>query len=299
MTDPTISAVVCTRNRPDMIGRAVASLLANKGIDFEVVVIDQSDGDETKEIVEEFGGARYVRSDARGLSRARNLGAREAKAGYIAFTDDDCEVPTDWLSRAAGLMDACPEASVLYGTVWAAPEMTSDAGAVPCLTLSERRLVGGAFGYHLGGMGANMVIRRSGFDRLGGFDEALGAGGPLSSAEDFDLQFRAHRLECATLLEPSLSVTHYGFRTWEEWRGLFWRDGIGVGAFFMKHVRCHDRLAAKDMLRFTALEAARSVKSLIVRRDSRRLVLVAGIFAGAFRSLRFPVDHKSRLYQNP
>jgi GT2 family glycosyltransferase len=280
-----------------MIGRAVQSVLANTAVQFELLVIDQSDGTETEEIVAQFPKARYLRTDSRGLSAARNLGARSTTAPVIAFTDDDCEVPPDWLGKALSALDSEPRASLCYGTVLPAPELESKDGAVPCLIVAERRLVGGAHGYHLFGMGANMVIRRAAFERIGGFDRLLGAGGALRSAEDFDLQFRAHKLGLSTLLEPDLQVVHYGFRTWQEWHGLFSRDGVGVGAFFSKHIRLRDPLAARALVELTGMETLRAAKSLLAGGDARRLVFVRGIISGVFQGFRFPIDRQTRQYE--
>lgn len=294
---PQISAVICTRDRPEMLRRAIASVLANTGVQFELVVIDQSDNAASAEVVESFGESlRYVKSDTRGLSKARNLGARLALAEVVAFTDDDCEVPDGWLRRAVEVMQGQPEAALCYGTVTAAPELQSKHGSVPALQVSHRRLVGGTRPYELFGMGANMVVLRSAFEEIGGFDEMLGAGGQLKSSEDFDLQFRAHRLKRSTLLEPSLQVVHYGFRDRTEWKGLFWRDGVGVGAFFMKHIRLRDWLAAKGFLRLVAIESLRAGKSLVVRRDPGRAFFLGALFVGAARSLRYPVDRQTRRY---
>jgi len=208
-------------------------------------------------------------------------------------------VPPNWLQSAVSLFSAVPSAAMCYGTVLAAPELESTHGSTPCLILDERQLVGGRAGYRLRGMGANMAIRRSVLSELGGFDQALGAGAALRSAEDFDLQFRAHRRQMSTLLDPSWQVVHYGFRSRAEWRGLFWRDGCGVGAFFMKHVRCGDPLAVRELVRFISVEAARSAKNLLLGRGVGRTILLAGVIWGSASSFRFSIDRDTRCYRRP
>ena len=48
---PFVSAVICTRNRPDKIGNAVESVLANTYPNFDLTIIDQSTNGETEAIV--------------------------------------------------------------------------------------------------------------------------------------------------------------------------------------------------------------------------------------------------------
>src|SRR5437762_4081211 len=98
---PFVSAVICTRNRPDKIGNAVASVLASDYRSFELVVIDQSTTDATRTVLEPMAQndprLRYVHVDESGLSRAYNSAIRRTKGEIMAFTDDDCIVPATWL----------------------------------------------------------------------------------------------------------------------------------------------------------------------------------------------------------
>lgn len=298
--DPVkISAIVCTRDRPALARGAVDSILRNRCPGrFEVIVVDQSDDSRTEQALGDvLGRIRYVRSMARGAGSARNTGARLAAGELLAFTDDDCEVSPDWLAAAIEALRLNPEASLCHGTV-AAPRGDSDkqGGGTPAMIVRERRLVGGRHTFRLAGMTANLIVRRSAFDQLGGFDEALGPGAPLKSAEDFDLQLRAHGLRLTTLLEPTMKVTHHGYRTQAEWRGLCARDGYGVGAFLMKHIRCGDWLAFRVLLTITARETARGLKGLILRRDPSRALFVTALARGACISLRYSVDRRERRF---
>src|SRR5690349_17764175 len=67
-----VSAIICTRNRPDLIGQAVASVLANTYPSFELVVVDQSDNDVTGGIVRSIAAhhpnVNYIYSSTPGLS---------------------------------------------------------------------------------------------------------------------------------------------------------------------------------------------------------------------------------------
>ena len=67
-----IAALVATRNRGASATMAVDSLLANEGIDFELLVIDQSTNDDTRDALKPYMDNprfRYVRSQTVGLGR--------------------------------------------------------------------------------------------------------------------------------------------------------------------------------------------------------------------------------------
>jgi len=71
--------------------------------DYEIIVVEDERGGAAKGVVEEFRSefrqVRYLNQEHRGPGAARNLGITKAKGEVIAFTDDDCIVPKDWLSR--------------------------------------------------------------------------------------------------------------------------------------------------------------------------------------------------------
>src|SRR6266436_395765 len=99
---PQVSAIICTRNRPDLIAQSVVSVLKNTYPNFDVLIIDQSDtdasGQAVRALMESHSNLRYVHSTIAGLSRAYNTGVRESTGDILAFTDDDCVAPADWIA---------------------------------------------------------------------------------------------------------------------------------------------------------------------------------------------------------
>ena len=94
MSQPVpVSAVICTRNRPDLIGTAVASVLANTYPTFDLLVVDQSTDGRTGDIVRgllaEHANLRYLHTDKAGLSRAYNIGIRETSAELLVWEMHD------------------------------------------------------------------------------------------------------------------------------------------------------------------------------------------------------------------
>ncbi len=87
-----ISVVVPTRNRSALLATTLRSALVQRGVDFEVLVVDEASTDDTLEVVDSFGDARIrvIRhTTAQGVSAARNHGVAEARGAWIAFLDDD------------------------------------------------------------------------------------------------------------------------------------------------------------------------------------------------------------------
>jgi GT2 family glycosyltransferase len=172
-------------------------------------------------VVEASGIARYVSEPRPGLSAARNAGIREARGAVLAFTDDDAEVHPAWAARiaaavrepgvdaAAGLvLPACLETEAMRRF-----EMERD-GSGP--SYRGQRWDAGFFGrmrrwgapvWRIGA-GANMAFRRKVFDRLGGFDERLGAGA-AGCSEDSEMWYRVLHAGGACRYDPTAVVYHY------------------------------------------------------------------------------------------
>jgi glycosyltransferase involved in cell wall biosynthesis len=294
-----ISAIICTRNRPDPIGDAVGSVLANDHESFELLVIDQSDNDSTARALASYmSDARlhYVHLDRAGLSLAYNHGISLAKAPLVAFTDDDCIAPPDWLSCVAQEFAAHPDIDMLYGQTLAAPALEDMPGVLPSLAIDAEERLGIGYGFRIYGMGADFAIRKRLVARIGGFDEALGGGGPLRSSQDFDFQFRVYRSGAICLLSPRVWVHHYGIRDAQSWPSTQVAYGVGDGAFYFKHVRCGDRLALWLLSKRLARLTLHQLLNPIRRRPSEWPYL-RSYFTGIARSLRFHIDRKTRLYQ--
>lgn len=303
-----ISVVICTRNRPDTVGQALESVAECEYPDFDVHVMDQSTDTLTRDIVE--GLARrfetklkihYHHLDKAGLSRAYNAGIRVSGGELIACTDDDVVVPRNWLAEIASTLQSDPTAGLLYGQVLV-PDSLQDAVRegviVPNMTLERfERLAKDGARFRVAGMGANMAMRRSKLDRIGGFDEALGGGGPLRSSQDFDFAYRTYLSGAAVLLAPNVKVDHYGTRTAEQWPATMKAYGIGDGAFYSKHIRCGDPLALWLLTKNLARSAAWHAKHLLRNRKWETDDYTMSLFTGIREAAKFDIDRELRLYR--
>lgn len=298
-----LSIVICTRDRPDTIARAVESVAAQSYGSFDVLIVDQSRTDDTRKIVDELTGryphVRYLHLDQAGLSRAYNAGIRNTTGELLAFTDDDCIAPPGWLETIAHRFTEQPDVGLIYGQVLLPADMVLDTtkGTIPALPFQQRRRLNHREGFKVFGMGANFAVRRSTWEKIQGFDEILGGGGPLKSSQDFDFAYRVYRAGGTILLEPDVFVHHYGFRSHAEWPATLKAYGIGDGAFYFKHVRAGDLYAFNLLIRLLLLHTARELKHTIERgRAGAQWTYVRNVWVGMYNSLRFGVDRRKRLY---
>src|SRR5712692_7852477 len=107
---PYVSVVLPTRDRPEVLTKAVRALLSSTFADFEVIVVDQSRDDVTAARVQRMIAAhqpvRLVRDPGTGSSHARNVGIAASVGEIVAFSDDDCEAAPDWLAQIADAFQA-------------------------------------------------------------------------------------------------------------------------------------------------------------------------------------------------
>jgi glycosyltransferase involved in cell wall biosynthesis len=202
-----VSVIVASRDRPDMLRRCVASILASEHDDFELVVVDQSS---VSAGLPSDPRLRHLRSATTGKSAALNVGIREARGAILAFTDDDCTAGKDWLVRAESLFAEHPELDMAFGGL---VPMGHDPSrfVVPgtLFTSNSFRIVSGRSHAHVkGGAGANLIARRPLFDTIGAWDEQIGPGSQFKPCEEWDIYYRALASGAVVALVPDLEMVH-------------------------------------------------------------------------------------------
>lgn len=184
--NPTVSVIIPTYNRANLVGKAIKSVLSQTYQDFEIIVIDDGSTDNTEETVKSFNNfkIRYIcHSDNRGISAARNTGIRASLGKYIALLDSDDEWLPEKLDKQ---VDVLQNKSSEVGVVCSWSYNIDEKGSY----ISKRCLPkkGGYIYEDL--LSTNpisvptVLIRKECFNRVGLFDDLL------NTQQDWDMWIR-------------------------------------------------------------------------------------------------------------
>lgn len=217
------SVVVCTRNRPIHLKKCLTSLLNLSPPPLEILVVnnDACGSRQTQSVATRYPHIRSIREPKPGLSVARNRGIRNAKGQIILFTDDDAQVHPHW---AGQLQQNFKEPHVMAATGLVLPaELNTEAQNIfendlegfgrgnhpivfdPSLFKRQNRW---GFPVWEMGAGANMAFRRDVFEKVGYFDERLGAGA-AGCSEDSELWYRILASGGTCRYDPTAVVYHH------------------------------------------------------------------------------------------
>ena len=114
--NPSVSVVIATYNRADLLPETIDSVLNQHFQDFELIVVDDGSTDETREVLARYGPrVRTIYQENRGPSAARNLGVRHANGAWIAIQDSDDLCAPEHLAALHGYVQSHPECGMVFG----------------------------------------------------------------------------------------------------------------------------------------------------------------------------------------
>src|SRR5271166_1011271 len=104
-TAPVVSVIIPARNEEASLGACLESLIAQAGVVFEIIVVDDHSTDRTREIAASFPTVTVIEaaplpSGWTGKNNAVATGARQARGQWLLFTDADTVHPLGSLARA-------------------------------------------------------------------------------------------------------------------------------------------------------------------------------------------------------
>jgi glycosyltransferase involved in cell wall biosynthesis len=247
-----LSVIVATRNRAYAISACLnsiqAAILNAAPVDAEIVVVDNGSTDDTPAIIKAWASAcpvpaQLLSEPKAGLSRARNRALRSTRADLLAFTDDDCRLSKDYVSQLLR-HDAADTGLVLRGgrvELGDPTDLPLTINTTPTLMRWNRKNNSARHDRISGHIsGCNMTMRRALVERVGLFDECLGPGSSIPSAEDSDYNFRAYLADATLEYVPDMTVFHHhGRKTNAQGKRLHRDYAIGDGALYARYLFKH------------------------------------------------------------
>ncbi len=220
---PRVSVVIPALNEGERVKKCLDSLLAlnYKKERLEIIIIDDGSTDGSTELIKRYSkkhGLTYLRTERLGPSRARNLGVRHASGEFIAFTDADCIVDSEWINELLkGFFD---ENTAGVGGSQKSPLDETDFGKDVQRVFE---LLGFAGEYIKTGTNiqetehnptCNVMYRKKVFDEVGGFVSDIWPG------EDVELDYRIKKQGYCLVFNPGALVYHYRPGTMKQFRKM-------------------------------------------------------------------------------
>jgi glycosyltransferase involved in cell wall biosynthesis len=115
--DPLVSVILPTRDRADLLRRAIGSVLAQSYPRWELVVVDDGSEDDTPRFLASLTERRVrsLRTEGVGVGAARNRGLEAAAGEIIVYLDDDNVMHPEWLRSVVWGFARSPHAEVVFG----------------------------------------------------------------------------------------------------------------------------------------------------------------------------------------
>ena len=202
MTAPRLSVIVPFHDNAGQLQLCLAALKASSEPHELILVDDASTEQRAIETAGKAGGF-YLRLDVNsGPAVARNAGAKIARGELLAFIDSDVVVEPQTLAQLAETLDKERTAAAVFGSY-------DDTPASPGVVTEYRNLVHHHY-HQIGPREATTfwagcgAIRKSAFDKLGGFDESY----RRPSIEDIELGMRLKAAGERVLLVPTIQCKH-------------------------------------------------------------------------------------------
>jgi GT2 family glycosyltransferase len=222
--DISVSVVVATYDRPDQLRNCLHSLIEQETKrKVEIIIVDNNPSSGmTPPVVAEFPGVTLIRERRKGLSYARNAGILASTGDVVITTDDDVEMPSDWLEKLIAPFARDDVMTVTGNVLPLKLETNAERLFEAYGGLSrgfEPREVDADWFESFGrravptwsiGSTANAAFRADifGDQQIGLFDEALGAGTPTGCSEDTYLFYKVLKAGFMIIYEPSAYVWH-------------------------------------------------------------------------------------------
>jgi glycosyltransferase involved in cell wall biosynthesis len=182
-----ISVIIPTLEEERYIGKTLACL-AKFVPEIEIIVVDGGSKDRTVEIARRYTD-RVFKISERGISKAKNFGAKHSQGGILVFVDADVTVSDDFLQKMVRIFQNPSVVGATCKIMPAQPKMLEFI-YFSLLNLLIHFSIGALpkTRFKLGSRGEFFAVRKKEFLKIGGFKEKI------ACLEDFDITFRLFEL---------------------------------------------------------------------------------------------------------
>lgn len=228
------SIIIATLNREDVVGNSIESVLEQNYSDLEIIVVDQSENEETKKVVESFNDERikYIRINKKGLSNARNEGIKSSKGKYICLLDDDAEYNEKFFEIIDEVIEKNKDISIIGGKV---EDKVTSRVFLNGMDNIQRKVKFDEFDKCL--VSSALVIDYKELEKINYFDDKFGVGAIYGSGEETDMILRIAYNNDNIVYVPGAIVYHpYPEKNTINPIKAF-RYGEGFGALCKKHYK--------------------------------------------------------------
>lgn len=220
---PTVSVIIPTYQRANLVPLAIKSVLAQTYQDYEIIVVNDGSTDNTKEVLAKFVPQIIaIHQENRGLSAARNTGIKASQGKYIAFLDDDDRWLPEKLAKQIPILETKPKVGLVFSDTFAVDNQdkvlgkSSESNPQPKVkvswTLFEQNFI----------PVVTVVLRRACLDEVGLFDESL------TACEDYDLWLRIIEKWSVYYLDEALTYYRQGEGSMQRNEERMWLNWLRV-----------------------------------------------------------------------
>lgn len=249
-----VSIIIPVFNQAPYTAKCLETIFKNTPGSYEIIVVDNGSTDDTPQLLDNYAGKiRVLRNTTnQGFAKACNFGARESRAPYLLFLNNDTEVLPGWLQPMLDMASKDNIAAV--GSKLLFPDNTIQHAGVLIIeqkgktTILPRHVflnedpshpIVNIPMYFQAITAACMLVKKIDFEAVNGFDEEYWNG-----SEDVDLCFKFQKIGKKVAFEPKSVVVHHegksgkerkiaipknNIRLREKWAGIISPDIIDYG----------------------------------------------------------------------
>ena len=256
--NPLVSVIIVNYNGKKLLENCFDSISKVTYPDFETILVDNnSDDDSIQYIKENYLDTLIIKLDKNyGFAKPNNIGAKKAKGEYLLFLNNDTKVTPNFIDELVYVMEKNPKIGICQSLLLKpSGEVDSSGDFIDSIGIaysSQEKFT--KVQEILSAKGASMIIRKSLFDKLGGFDEKF-----FLSFEDVDLGWRSWIFGYKAVVAPKSIVYHLGGQTTKDMKNEISFHGF-KNQLAMKFTNFEMGFAIKAITRFFFIYGFRELR---------------------------------------